>query len=223
MKVECYDEEGAAVYDMIVRHILQEVQVSRAIKDLQVYVDPREPVFIIVVQLEKTAPPIVLEDFAEYEYNSEANEAFIRIKNETYLPQLLNKLWETEGRNKVHQPSRFEVIVDDPHKQLEGMEVQNPEEDLKKKIYDAIFRIIPEGLRVVEHYSEGNIIAMTCSDEVIKDEWIEKMMSIIENIKSGKSYEDTSEYPIQKIRLKTSEKVSPSKTAKTKISKKYSE
>jgi len=220
MKVESYDEEGAEVYDMIVRHILQEVQVSRAIKDLQVYVDPREPVFIIVVQFEKTAPPVVLEDFAEYEYNPEANEVFIRIKNENYLPQLLNKLWEIEGRNKVHQPSRFEVIVDDPHNQLEGMIVQNPEEDLKKKIYDAIFRIIPEGLRVIEHYSKGNIIAMTCSDEVIKDEWIEKMMAIIENIKTGKSYEDESEAPNQKTRPKTSKRYSPSKT---KISKKYSE
>ena len=220
MKVECYDKEGAEVYDMIVRHILQEVQVSRAIKELQVYVDPREPVFIIVIQFEKTSPPVILEDFAEYEYNAEAKEAFIRIKNENYLPQLLNKLWETEGRNKVHQPSRFEVIVDDPHNQLEGMEVQNPEEDLKKKIYDAIFRIIPEGLRVVEHYSEGNIIAMTCSDEVIKDEWIRKMMNIIENIKSGKSFEDTLEYPSQKTRPTTSRRVTPEKT---KISKKYSD
>jgi putative methanogenesis marker protein 17 len=221
MKVECYDEEGAAVYDMIVRHILQEVQVSRAIKDLRVYVDPREPVFIIVVQYEKTAPAVVLEDFAEYEYDSEANEAFIRIKNENYLPQLLNKLWEIEGRNKVHQPSRFEVIIDDPHNQLEGMVVQNPEEDLKKKIYDAIFRIIPEGLRVVEHYSEGNIIAMTCSDEVIKDEWVSKMMAIIEEIKSGK-YEDKSlENPPHKIN-KNKKSSTPTKFKK-KLSKKYKE
>jgi|GEM_PF-179979 len=222
MKVECYDEEGAAVYDMIVRHILQEVQVSRAIKDLRVYVDPREPVFIIVLQFEKTAPPVILEDFAEYEYDSEANESFIRIKNENYLPQLLNKLWEIEGRNKVHQPSRFEVIIDDPQNQLEGMVVQNPEEDLKKKIYDAIFRIIPEGLRVVEHYSEGNIIAMTCSDEVIKDEWVAKMMAIIEEIKSGKYEDKLSEKSPQKTRSKNS-KSSASAQSKTKISKKYKE
>jgi putative methanogenesis marker protein 17 len=223
MKVECYDEEGAEVYDMIVRQILQEVQVSRAIKDLRVYVDPREPVFIIVVQFEKTAPPVVLEDFADYEYDSEANEAFIRINNENYLPQLLNKLWEIEGRNKVHQPSRFEVIIDDPHNQLEGMVVQNPEEDLKKKIYDAIFRIIPEGLRVVEHYSEGNIIAMTCSDEVIKDEWVAKMMALIKEIKSGKYYEDTSsEKSPQKTRSNKT-KSSASTQSKKKLSKKYNE
>ena len=114
MKVECYDKEGEKVYDMIVRQILQDVQVIRSINDLRVFVDPREPLFIIVVKFEKAASPIMLEDLAEYEYDKQANEVFIRIKDETYLPELLKKLWELEGRNKIHQPSRYEVIIDDP-------------------------------------------------------------------------------------------------------------
>ena len=100
MKVECYDENGAAVYDMIVRHILQEVQVTRSIADLRVYVDPREPLFIIVVKLEKASNPVVIEDFTEYEYNKAGNEMFIKIKDEKYLPDLLEKLWEREGRKE---------------------------------------------------------------------------------------------------------------------------
>src|SRR5664280_700129 len=111
MKVECYDENGAAVYEMIVRHILQEVQVTRSIGDLRVYVDPREPLFIIVVKLEKASQPVVIEDFTEYEFNKAGNEMFIKIKDETYLPDLLEKLWEIEGRNKIHQPNRYEVCL----------------------------------------------------------------------------------------------------------------
>ncbi|NYB51941.1 MAG: methanogenesis marker 17 protein [Methanobacteriaceae archaeon] len=183
MQVECYDESGQEVYDMIVRHILQEVQIVRSVKDVRVYVDPREPVFIIAVQYLKTSPPVVIEDFTEYEYEPEANEAFIRIKDEKYLPELLKKLWELEGRNKVHQPSRFEVIIDDPQVKLEGLVVHDPEEDLKKKVYDALFRIIPEGFRVIDHYSEGNIIALTCSDEYIKEEYLEKTREIVEDMK----------------------------------------
>ncbi len=61
--------------------------------------------------------------------------------------------------------------------------VHNPEENLRKKIYDALFRIIPEGFRVVEHYSEGNIIALTASDEVIKKEWLDNTMAIVEELK----------------------------------------
>jgi putative methanogenesis marker protein 17 len=184
MKVECYDENGAEVYDMIIRHILQEVQVTRSIGDLRVYVDPREPLFIIVVRLEKASKPVVIEDFTEYEFNKAGNEMFIKIKDETYLPELLEKLWEMEGRNKIHQPNRFEVIIDDPTKDLEGLIIRDPQEDLKKKVYDAIFRIIPEGFRVIDHRSEDNIIALTCTDEMMKDEWIEKTEEIIAEVKN---------------------------------------
>lgn len=185
MKVDCYDEKGAEVYDMVVRQILQDLQITRAIKDLRAYVDPREPIFIIVVVYERTSPPVKLTDFAEYEHDKGVNEVFLRIKDETYLPQLLSKLWELEGRNKVHQTSRYEVIVDDPRTDIKNLIVHNPEEDLRKKIYDALFRIIPEGLRVVEHYSEGNIIALSASDETIKDEWLTKTSEIIEEIKKN--------------------------------------
>ncbi len=184
MKIECYDEKGAEVYEMIVRHILQELQVSRSISDLRVYVDPREPIFIIVVKLEKASAPIVLDDFAEYEFNKQGNEMFINIKDETYLPDLLQKLWETEGRNKIHQSSRYEVIIDDPTVELKGLVVRDPQDDLRKKIYDAIFRIIPEGFRVIDHKSEGNIIALTCTDEMMKEEWLEKTQEIIGEVKN---------------------------------------
>lgn len=186
MEVECYDEKGAEVYDMVVRQILQDLQIIRAIKDLRVYIDPREPLFIIVIIYERTAPPVKIKDFTEYD--KEANEVFLRIKDETYLPELLSLLWELEGRNKVHQTSRYEVIVDDPQTDIKNLVVHNPEENLRKKIYDAIFRIIPEGFRVVDHYSEDNIIALTASDETIKDEWLDKTAEIIEEIKKEKVY-----------------------------------
>jgi putative methanogenesis marker protein 17 len=184
MNVECYDPEGAAVYEMILRQVLQDVQVTRSVKDVQIYVDPREPVFIIVVQMEKASSPILLEDFAEFKYDEEANEAFIRIKDEKYLPALLKKLWEVEGRNKIHQPSRMEVVIDDPQHSLEGMVVVDPQQDLKRKVYDALFRIIPEGFRVVDHHSEDDIIALTCTDEVMQDKWIDKSMEIIARMKN---------------------------------------
>ena len=56
-------------------------------------------------------------------------------------------------------------------------------EDLKKKIYDAIFRIIPEGFKVIEQLSKGNVIAMVCSDEIIKKEWIKKRDEMIKELK----------------------------------------
>lgn len=187
MNVECYDETGAEVYDMVVRQILQDLQITRAVKDLSVYVDPREPLFIIVIIYEKTASPVKLLDIAEYEKDRQANEVFLKITDENYLPQLLAILWELEGRNKVHQSSRYEVIIDDPQNDIKNLVVHNPEENLRKKIYDALFRIIPEGLRVVDHYSEGNLIALTASDETIKEEWLQKTHEVIDELKKRQS------------------------------------
>lgn len=183
MIVESYDKSGAEVYEMVIKQILQDLQLSRAINDMKVFMDPREPVFIIVVKFEKAASPITIDDFTEYEYNKEENNIYIRVKDETYLPELLKKLWETEGREKIRQPSRFEIIIDNPKVELKGMAIHDPKEDLKKKIYDAIFRIIPEGFKVIKHTSEDNIIAMVCSDEIIKEEWIKKEEEMIKDIK----------------------------------------
>ncbi len=182
MIVECYDSQGAEVYEMIIRQILQDVQISRSIQDLKVYVDPREPVFIIAIKYLQAASPITIDDFAEYKYDQNENATYIRVKDETYLPELLQKLWKMEGREKVQQPSRFEIIINDPKVKLQGMAIHDPKEDLKKKIYDAIFRIVPEGFRVIHDYSKENIISMVCSDEIIKDEWIKKQEDMIKSL-----------------------------------------
>ncbi len=183
MIVESYDENGAKVYEMVIRQTLQDLQVSRAIRDMKVFADPREPVFIITVKYEKAAPPITIDDFTEYEYKKHENNLYIRVKDETYLPELLQKLWEIEGRENIEQPSRYEIIINNPKVKVEGIPVHDPQEDLKKKVYDAIFRIIPEGFRVIDHLSEGNVIAMVCSDEIIKEEWIKKRDEMIKELK----------------------------------------
>ncbi|MGC9516601.1 MAG: methanogenesis marker 17 protein [Methanomicrobiales archaeon] len=184
MIVECYDEKGAEVYEMIIRHVLQEVQITRSIKDIKVYADPREPVFIIAIKVEKTSKPVKIEDFAEYKYDEEENKIYIRIKDETYLPDLLKKLWDIEGRENIQQPTRFEVVINHPRSKLEGLIVHDPAQKLKRKIYDAIFRILPEGFRVIRDLSEDDIVAMTCSDEILKDEWIEKGKELVEEMKN---------------------------------------
>ena len=183
MIVESYDKNGADVYEMVIRQTLQDLQLSRAIRDMKVFTDPREPVFIITIKYEKAASPITIDDFTEYEYKKDENNLYIRVKDETYLPELLQKLWGLEGRENIQQPSRDEIIISNPKAKVEGIYIHDPMEDLKKKIYDAIFRIIPEGFKVIEQLSKGNVIAMVCSDEIIKKEWIKKRDEMIKELK----------------------------------------
>lgn len=51
------------------------------------------------------------------------------------------------------------------------------------KIYDAIFRIIPEGFRVIENISTDELIGMVCSDTTLKEEWIKKGKAMIEEMR----------------------------------------
>lgn len=183
MLVECYDSKGADVYEMIVKQVLQDLQISRSVKDMRIFVDPREPVFIIAVEIEKTTKPISIEDLADLKYDELEDKSYIRIKDETYLPDLMEILWDLEGREKISQPSRFEVVIDNPEAKLDGIIVYDPAKNLKRKIYDAIFRILPEGFRVIKDISKGNIVAMVCTDELLKDEWIEKGQIMVNELK----------------------------------------
>ncbi|MCG2829361.1 methanogenesis marker 17 protein [Methanothermobacter sp. K4] len=183
INVECYDPRGAEVYEIIARQVLQDLQLVRAVDDLRIWVDPREPVFIIAVKTQRTSEPIYLEDMAEMEVDKATGAVHLRIRDETYLPQLLERLWETQGRGRVRQPSRFEVVVEDPISDIRGMTVHDPSMNLRKRVYDAIFRIIPEGFRVIRDLSEDNIIALVCTDEVLRDEWILKAREIIDDMR----------------------------------------
>jgi putative methanogenesis marker protein 17 len=182
MYVECYDEEGARVYDMILRYTLQDLQLARAIKAIKVFIDPREALFIGVVKLEKASTPIYLPDMASYKM--EDGDLKITIDNENYTPHLLKELWQTAGRVNVLQPDRYKVTVKEPKFDPETLLVHNPSKELKRKVYDALFRIMPEGFRMTRNASEGNMVCLMSSDEIIDEKWNKKFEEVIEEVKN---------------------------------------
>jgi putative methanogenesis marker protein 17 len=185
MLVECYDPKGAEVYELIIKQVTRDLQINRSIKDMRVFVDPRGPLFIIAIMIQKTPKPILIEDFATYTYNPEEDITTIRIGDENYLPNLLKKLWEIEGREKIQQPSRFEIIIEKPVAEIKELVVYDHAENLRRKIYDAIFRILPEGFSVIKDLSQGDIVAMVSTDELLTEEWIQKGREMIEDLKSA--------------------------------------
>ncbi len=185
MLVDCYDSKGAEVYEIVLKQVFQDLQLSRSVKDARIFVDPREPVFIIAIKADKTPEPVLIEDLATYEYDSEEDKTYIRIRDETYLPDLMKKLWELEGRKNIQQPSRIYIVIDQPQHDIKGLLVHDPAATLKRKIYDAIFRILPEGFRVIRDLSQGQIVAMVATDELLKEEWIEKGQAMVEELKES--------------------------------------
>lgn len=185
MLVECNDKTGGEVYEMIIRQIFQDLQLSPSVKDMRVFVDPAEVVFIIVMQMDRTAPNVMFSEVATYKYDKNTDETTISLKEEKYLPTLLKKLWVMKGRENVHQPNRSQIVIDGEGDNLSEIAVDDYSENLKKRLYDAAFRIIPEGFRIIKDLSKGNLVALVCTDELIKDEWVEKAESFIKELEDN--------------------------------------
>ncbi|KZX10091.1 methanogenesis marker 17 protein [Methanobrevibacter filiformis] len=182
MLVESNDKEGAEVYEMIIKQIFQDLQLSPSIKDMRVFVNPDDVVFIIAIKMDKTSEVIRLDEVSAVEFDKETNKTIITIKNEKYLPNILNKLWIEYGRENIYQPNRLLLEIDGKIDNLNEQIIFSPKDNLKKRVYDSIFRIIPEGFRVIRDLSTDDTIAIVCTDELIKEDWITKAQSFVDEL-----------------------------------------
>lgn len=174
MLVECYDEKGAEVYEMIIKQIFQDLVLGPSVQDLKAYVDPRGPVFILAIKMKKTSNVTDMNEIAKVRYNQDDDKTTIFIEDEKFLPNILKKLWRTFPREDIYQPNRFMIVLDGNHIELNNLIVDNPHSNLQKRIYDAIFRILPEGFKIIKDVSQKDVVAVIATDELIKDEWIER-------------------------------------------------
>ncbi|WP_409200734.1 methanogenesis marker 17 protein [Methanobrevibacter sp. DSM 116169] len=182
MLVECYDEKGAEVYEMIIKQIFQDLVLGPSVDDLRAFANPDEAVFILAIKMRKTGKSIHLNEVATLEFDKELDKTNIIIDNENYLPNILSKLWSIFPRESIYQPDRNNIVLEGNQLELNDLIVDNSEVNLKKKVYDAAFRILPEGFRITKDLSKENIIVLVATDELIKDEWIEKANEFISEL-----------------------------------------
>ena len=68
---------------------------------------------------------------------------------------------------------------------LETLVIDDPHSNLQRRIYDAIFRILPEGFKIIKDMSTNDIVAVVATDELIMDAWVEKANEYIAELESG--------------------------------------
>ena len=130
MLVECYDERGAEVYEIIIKQIFQDLVLGAAVDDLRAYVNPDDPVFVLAIKMKKTSNAVTFGDVATLTYVKAEDLTRIIVDNENYLPNILKQLWKRYSRDEIYQPNRYQleiagdhvdlktIIVDDPHSNL---------------------------------------------------------------------------------------------------------
>ena len=185
MLVECYDERGAEVYEIIIKQIFQDLVLGASVDDLKAYVNPDDPVFVLAIKMRKTSNVILFEDVANLIYDKNDDVTRIFIDDENYLPNILKQLWKQFSRDEIYQPNRYQLEIEGDYTKLSSEVVDDPHSNLQRRIYDAIFRILPEGFKNIKDLSTDDIVVVVATDELIKDAWIEKAHEFIDELNKG--------------------------------------
>ena len=185
MLVECYDERGAEVYEIIIKQIFQDLVLGAAVVDLRAYVNPDDPVFVLAIKMKKTSNAVTFAEVADVSYVKDEDITRILIDNENYLPNILKQLWKRFSRDEIYQPNRYQLEIEGNHEDLKTIVIDDPHSNLQRRIYDAIFRILPEGFKIIKDMSTDDIVTVVATDELIADAWIEKANEYIDEL-SGK-------------------------------------
>ena len=185
MLVECYDKKGAEVYEIIIKQIFQDLVLGAAVDDLKAYVNPDDPVFILAIKMKKTSTIVEFKDIARFTYDKEDDVTHIFVEDENYLPNILKRLWMKFSREEIYQPTRYNIDLDGNQMDLESLVIDDPHSNLQRRIYDAIFRILPEGFKIIKDISTKDIVAVVATDELIMDAWVEKANEYIAELNNG--------------------------------------
>ena len=170
MLVECYDERGAEVYEIIIKQIFQDLVLGASVDDLKAYVNPDDPVFVLAIKMRKTSNVVKFEDVANLTYDKNDDVTRILIDNENYLPNILKELWKQFSRDEIYQPNRYQLEIAGDYTDLKSIVVDDPHSNLQRRIYDAVFRILPEVFKNIKDLSTEDIVCVVATDEVSKDD-----------------------------------------------------
>ena len=185
MLVECYDERGAEVYEIIIKQIFQDLVLGASVDDLKAYVNPDDPVFVLAIKMRKTSSVVLFDDVADLSYNKANDTTMILIDNENYLPKILKELWKKFSRDEIYQPNRYQLEIKGDYTDLKSVVVDDPHSNLQRRVYDAVFRILPEGFKNIKDLSTEDIVCVVATDELIRDDWIEKAHEFVGELNSG--------------------------------------
>jgi putative methanogenesis marker protein 17 len=177
--VESPDEEGKMAYERTISTVLAESTIRGLVRNVYVYGDPREPVFILIIQFARGSGVL---RFSEVVTIKSARDGVIVVcENERLMPEVLRILYEKYDREKVEQLGRYEIMVKgEIGEDVLNEVVYDPEKELIVGLMDVILRIMPEGFRVRRYIRRSDTIAVIASEDPIKNEWVEKTLRLME-------------------------------------------
>ena len=159
---------GNTAYKELFEVIMSDIGKSQMIERTEMLLRPEVPLFVFSVRLRNVPDSLTMKDAASV--RSEGDDVFISISDERYAPDILSQLWERYGRDNVDQETRFDIRINgaDPDA-ISEIEIRSGESVMKEMI-GAVWRAMPEGIRVRQRFLDGNTLTVLATEEIMTQE-----------------------------------------------------
>ncbi len=149
-------------YQWMLERILMDMGISTMVELVHFVIRPDQTLFIISMRIKHSGSKRPVHDIADME--PKENGTFITIKDESYAPRLLSSLWRLYGRERVQQLTRLELFVEGvPQEELSELKL-DPEEEVRSQLLDAMWRLLPEGLKLRNEYFNDNVMTIVATE-----------------------------------------------------------
>jgi putative methanogenesis marker protein 17 len=157
-------------YTQLLERTLVDMGITTSIDKVKLIIKPAEPLFIVSIRTRKAGGSRLVSEISTIE--EKEGGTFISINDENYAPRLISLLWRTFGRERVEQITRLEILAKGTTaKEIETLRL-DPEEELKKKLLDAVWRLLPEGFKVRHEVASETAITITATERTLTPEQI---------------------------------------------------
>lgn len=181
--VEGPDEWGNAAYETLLNRVLVDLGITTSVEKVKMIIEPGGPLFLVSLVTRKAAGTRKLTEVTRLEEKS--NGTRITITDESYAPRILSALWRVYGRDRIDQLSRLEIMAEGLSKDELGELVLDPGEELREKVLDALWRVLPEGFKVRYRLVDEEVLTIASTEHSMKDEWKEKARKVHEGMEAG--------------------------------------
>ena len=157
-------------YSLLLERTLVDMGITTSIEKVKMIIRPSEPLFIISIRTRQAGGSRLVSEIANIE--EKEGGTFLSINDENFAPRLLSLLWRTFGRERIEQITRLEIFAKGTTaKEVETLRL-DPEEELKKKLLDAVWRLLPEGFKVRHEVASEMCMTITATERTLTPEQI---------------------------------------------------
>lgn len=175
------DEFGNEQYRALYEELMGDVGKLAAVERSYLVLKPKIPLFI--VSLKMKARPAARTIGTVASTRTEQDTVYVSITDELYAPGILTALWNRYGRDNVQQLDRLDISVTGAESSFEVDEiVVESDEQPIQEILGALFRVLPEGIRVRRTFFDGDVVTIVATEERMMPEFLEEGMKVHEDM-----------------------------------------